>query len=104
MMHINQLFSRAANYLAYQWNLSNAIPSRKVQAAMEAEGWTFRTADGYPSTIIDHPDRFGGQGLEPIDVIPSEMAISVMRLGDPRIVEAFDVDKRRLAAKVYGIS
>lgn len=100
-----KLFAKAAAYAGYYADVFSIIPSDKVKAALEQEGWKFKPSPTYGDAIIEaaaYPGSIGG-GL-PLEVVLTEAHVRVYRSGDEETINRYEAAKKRLAAQLRGLT
>ncbi len=99
-----KLFAKAATYAGYYYDIISIIPSNKVKAALEEEGWKFKPSP-HGDAIIEaaaYPGSIGA-GI-PIEVVLTEAHVRVYRAGDEETINRYEAAKKRLAAQLRGIT
>ena len=97
----------AAFYVAqagYYYDVISIIPSDKVKAALEEEGWKFQhTSSG--NSITEAAVYPGSIGCSPpLEVVLTESYVNVYRSGDEATINRYEAAKKRLAAQLRGIT
>ena len=98
------LVAKAAAYAGYYADVFSIIPSDKVKAALEQEGWKLKPSP-YGDAIIEaaaYPGSIGG-GL-PLEVVLTEAHVRVYRSGDEETINRYEAAKKRLAAQLRGLT